>query len=151
MKDCDQLTRRDVDELAAKILIHFGLINTGAIAACLADVTELSDCTPFAIGLIAAIFSQTIWLFDAVIEHALDGKSAFSRRWEQATASVVSTLLIYSAGVLSGFCIVYGCFLILKFSSSDAIFYSVLLCVYPTILMFYIAFRGAYNRAKKGF
>jgi hypothetical protein len=137
----DNITRSDVDKLAAQILVNLGIINAAALGASLAGA-EKFQMLPFAIGLISAVFSQFMWYIDAALEHSFsDG--VFSDPLSHLFANIISTILIVGSAFTSGGSIVYGCFYILGFSNIDSLYYSALICGLPFFALLYILVRKA--------
>ena len=140
--NADKITRSDVDKLSAQILINLGIINAAALGASLAGADEFQTL-PFAIGLIAAIFSQLLWYIDTALEHTFP-EGVFSSSLSRGIASFVSAFCIIGAAFVSGASVVYGCFYIIGFSSQSSLLWTSILCGIPFISLFYIMIRKAF-------
>lgn len=142
----DKLTRRDVDELAAKILINFGVINAAALGASLAKL-ECFSITPiaFTVGLISGVVAQILWYIQSALEQGMNKSFSLYEWLENIVDPIISHAVIIS-GIISGASLVFGgCFLL----TGNLIFSLIvcfLLCGLPLGFIIWIA-----NKHKKEF
>ncbi len=113
----DKITRHEVDDLSAKIIVNFGIINTAAIGAVLAADTGIT-ATPFAVGLISAVIAQIVWYIDTAVEYACEGEPIFDNKILDIISGLTVFFLVIGGGCLSGASIIYGCLVFLGVSNA---------------------------------
>lgn len=140
----DIITRKDLDDFSAKILVTFGLINTAAIAAVLAsnEVSGNISVAPFAIGLISAVVAQLFWYFISALEYCFEEIEIFSDKISNAVWVLLLSFIILGGGCASAASIVYGCFLLLQLKSP--FLWTFMTCGIPFCALFYILIRKSW-------
>jgi hypothetical protein len=132
----DKLTRSDLDNFSAQILINLGIVNAAALAATFADIDPLKDHpTPFAIGLISSIISQSYWYFQAAVEYGSEDHKDFLKSWEDSNYFLLLAIFVIFLGFISAGCLIYGGLRITGIGGFGSFLISFLVLIIPLVLI----------------